>query len=1251
MEATSLPGWLGRLNFPAELPITPRIDEIVEGIARHQVLIVAGETGSGKTTQLPKACLAAGLGTRRAIAHTQPRRLAARTVAARVAEELGVELGAQVGYAVRFSERVSNDTRIKVMTDGLLLNEIQRDRRLERYECIIVDEAHERSLNIDFILGYLRRLLDTRRDLKVIVTSATIDVDAFAAHFNDAAVVEVSGRGFPVETVYRDVEETRVPLVDCLRTIAEQAPAGDLDVLVFQAGEREIFDTSQLLKKEFKDRFEIMPLYARLPVKEQQRIFKPGRRQRIVLATNVAETSITVPNIGYVVDPGLARISRYSFRAKLQRLPVEPISQASARQRAGRCGRVAPGVCYRLYSQHDFESRPAYTDPELTRTNLAAVVLAMRAFRLGDIESFPFIDPPDPRSVRDAVGLLHELQALDGDALTSTGRTMARLPVDPRLARMLIEASGKGGARGSCLAEALIIISALAAQDPRLRPIDRQQAADQAHAAFAHKASDFMAYVNLWHWLEEERGNCTRAKFHGLLERRFLSPARVREWRSLHRQLLLACRGLGMQVNGKPADYATVHRSLLAGSLGFVGQKREPDMPAEQARSGKGSRRRSTEYDGARGLRFHLFPGSVLSRRSPQWVVASEISVTGRTFARVVARVEPGWIEDAAPHLAKHSFSDPYWDERRGEGMVRERVTVYGLTVVGQRPRRASRVDRQAARSIFVHEGLVKGDRRLEGTFIAHNEDLVRRIEARQAKGRRVGLLVSESARADFYLDRLPADVCSIATFNDYVNGAPASALAGLRMAETDIVAGVDSGVDENDFPGHLELAAFELPLAYKFAPGEPDDGVTVRIDDAILEQLHPDVLDWLVPGFFEEKCLALARALPKPLRRRLTPVRDRIREILPTLLDASVYRRGNLAKALSRAVREQHGVDVPVGDWRQDALAAYLCMNVQVRDRRQRVVDQDRDLGALRSRCRALVERDLTGDLRTAHERLGITVFPEQGVPDSVTIDDGQNRVVAYPVLVDRGDAADLRLQSGPSGRRALNRDAYTRLAMLADSATTHKLRREVERDRSLGLHFAPLGRVPRLADAVVARAYWFACFDGFELPRSRQVFNERLALGRRAVTPLFFGTLEEVRNILMRRTEVASRIETLTSPGFAASRDDLRQQLADLVSTEFLVNTPRGRLGDLSRYLDAMAYRIAGLQGRLRRDMAGMEAVGAWQQRLATLRAGGLDPDVGMELWFLVQEFRVATFCQQLGTREKVSAKRLKLRFDAAG
>ena len=1249
-----MPAALANPAFPAALPIAERIDDIVALLRGHQVLVVAGETGSGKTTQLPKACLAAGLGRRGGIVHTQPRRLAARTVAARIAEELGVPLGAEVGYAVRFEDRTAANTVVTLMTDGLLLAELQRDPALRRYECVIVDEAHERSLNVDFILGCLKRLLPRRPELKVVVTSATIDVDAFAAYFDDAPVVTLGGRGHPVRVAHLPAAPAPEDgLLACLRTIARDAPVGPRDILVFQSGEREIFDSAQAVKRAFGERFEVLPLYARLPAAEQRRVFAPGRRQRVVLATNVAETSLTVPNIGYVVDPGEARISRYSYRAKLQRLRVEPISQASAAQRAGRCGRTAPGVCYRLYTEADFAARPAYTDPELKRTSLAAVVLTMRAFGLGDVAAFPFIDPPPPRAIRDAERLLQELEALEDGELTPTGRSMARLPVDPRLARMLVEAGRRGA-----LAEALIVVSVLAAQDPRLRPMDRQAAADRAHARFLPAAlaatadrprphSDFLVFVALWQWLESERRRCSRREFQQALERQFLSPARVREWRAVHRQLRLACPDLGMRINTEPADYRTLHTALLTGALGCIGERRQ----MEAASAGSKRRRPPAEYDGARGLRFRLFPGSLLAGSAPRWVMAAEVSDTGHAYARCVAAVEPAWIESVAGHIAKASFSAPRWDRQRGEAVVDERVTVHGLAVVRARRRRAADVEPALARELFVLQALVRrrpveggAGPRAEAAVLDANEALLQRLEARQALRRRADLVVGEAARCAFYLARLPADICSVAAWQRHHRRHGAEAFAGLAMTAADLAAGAAAEVQPEDFPTHLACAGDSLPLAYKFAPGAADDGVSLRVSAAQLAQLDAALVDWLVPGFFEDKCVALVKALPKALRRQFAPAPQRLPAMLDVLLAPSAYRRGPLAAALSAAALSRCGVAVPPAAWRLDAIAPHLRMNVQLRQGR-RVVDQDRDLAALRQRSHGRTARSLVAAQHRRHEARGLMSFPRQGVPRSLKLADGN---VAYPVLVDRGAAVDLLLLSSPQApaEPERSRAGYARLALLAQPGLAARLRREAERDVALAAQFAPLGSAAGLADAVLLASASQAHFEGRPLPPALAGFNAALAGG--SLARAFAATLADTRRILAKRCAVAAGLAALEGPAFAPSVADLTAQLGEVAPGDGLVTVPGLSRSDRVRYLDGMLERIERLPGRVRQDRQGMVAVAPWQQRLGALRATATAADAAA-LGHLLQEFRMATFAQRLGAREKVSARRLQARFAA--
>ncbi len=1217
-----------RIGFPRELPIAKHIDEIVALLRSHQVLIVAGETGSGKTTQLPKACLGAGLGRRGMIGHTQPRRLPARAVAERIASELRTPLGGVVGYAVRFSERYGDDTLIKVMTDGLLLTEIRTDRNLLDYEVLIIDEAHERSLNADFLIGYAKRLLRRRPDLKLIVTSATIDVEAFRAHFDGAPVVSVGGRGYPVEVRYREQEEGfERALQECLEEIEGGGGRAPKDALVFLPGEREILDTSRWLKREYGDRYDVLPLYARLPAREQRRIFVTGPRRRVVLSTNVAETSITVPNVGYVVDSGNARISRYSHRSKIQRLPIEPISRASAEQRKGRCGRIAPGTCYRLYSQADFDARPQYTDPELKRTNLASVVLQMRALRLGRTEDFPFIDPPDPRVVRDAERSLSELGALDGERLTQIGRTMARLPVDPRLARMLVAAN-----RLRCVREMLIIVSALSIQDPRERPLDKREAADRKHREHADKKSDFLAFVNLWNALETARRDMTRSAFRRMLERNFLSPSRVGEWRAVHRQLLLAAKRQGMRLNARDADYASVHRALLAGSLSFIGMR---DADAGM-------------YRGARNLKFRIFPGSGLARGRPRWIVAAEIAETQRMYARCVAAVEPAWIEQASASVLKRAFSDPHWDDARGEVVAFERVTVYGLPVVERRQVSYARIDPASAREIFVREALLGSESSVSAPFLDRNRATARKIVELQAKSRRADLLATDRAQAAFYLERLPEDVLSARTLAAWLRGAEETAVARLRMTEADLLARTDFGVSDAHFPPALAIDGLELALKYRFAPGEADDGVSVQVGVGALPHLDRSCLDWLVPGFFEQKCEALLRSLPKSARRRLLPLGDKARRIAARLSDPARYRREDLRTALAQCIADEFGLRLEAADLRDDRISPFLRMNVQVLDAGGRRIDQDRDVAALKDRLLPRVERRTDADVRKRFESRGLRCFPAAGVPETLVVEDGDHPAVVYPALRDDGDRVDLVMLAHRSSRAATNRRGYSRLALLADSRTSRYLRRQVAAEKTMTLHYAALGTKETLADEMLLASAWACFFAGSpgeeaSLPRTRSAFDALVAARRGHLTSVFTSVLEGSRDILDRRFAAANKIAALDSPAFAPSREDMAAHLERLAPPDFPNRIPLERFADLSRYLRALAHRADNLPGRVPKDREGLAEASHWETRLASVSdALPGDPEVG-QVRDLVEEYRVALFSQSVGTKIRVSPERL--------
>ncbi|HWK54907.1 MAG TPA: ATP-dependent RNA helicase HrpA, partial [Hyphomicrobiales bacterium] len=888
------------ISYPPQLPVSQRVDDIKRLIAANQVVIIAGETGSGKTTQIPKICLELGRGAKGMIGHTQPRRLAASTVASRIASELGVALGQLVGFQVRFTDTSTADTRIKLMTDGILLAETQQDRLLKRYDTLIIDEAHERSLNIDFLLGYLKRLLPKRPDLKVIITSATIDVASFSRHFNEAPVIEVSGRTYPVDLHYRPAEdlseglelpEQVVAAFDFIRQREREHRQAYRDVLVFLSGEKEIRETADLLRKQQYPNLDVLPLYARLSLREQQRVFESHSGRRIVLTTNVAETSLTVPGIGYVIDSGLARISRYSVRAKIQRLPIEPISQASANQRAGRCGRLGPGTCVRLYSEADFQARPAFTDTEITRTNLASVILQMLALGLGDIEKFPFLEAPDSRAVRDGYRLLEELQAVDDQGrLLPLGRRMARLPLDPRLARILLEA-----AQRHCLHEALIIVSALSVQDPRERPLDKQQAADEAHRRFRHPESDFCAFLALWDFYEKQRQEVGSKQLRKFCNTNYLSYMRMREWREVHRQLLLLCQELKLTVNREPATYEEIHLALLSGFLSQVATRLEEGG-----------------YLGGRSRKYVMFPGSTLHRKPVRWIVSAELVETSQLFARMNARVEPEWIEKLAGHLLRRDYAEPHWAERQGQVMGYEKVLLYGLALVERRKVRYARVDPIAAREIFIRDGLVAQRLRTRAPFYHANAATLERVSELEERTRRRDILVDEQTLVDFYEARLPADVLDVASLERWYFRLPKTEAQKLLLRDEDLMRTALDSAELEQFPQRFSSGELDLNLQYAFEPGRVDDGVSVDVPVSALKQLKTEELDWLVPGLLREKCIALIKALPKALRKHFVPVPDVVDKLLPAL-DAS---QGSLRVALAHQLLRLTGVAVPLDSW-----------------------------------------------------------------------------------------------------------------------------------------------------------------------------------------------------------------------------------------------------------------------------------------------------------------------------------------------
>lgn len=1205
------------LQLQPELPVSAAAEEIQGLLRAHQVVVVAGETGSGKTTQLPKMLLAQGLGVRGTIAHTQPRRLAARTVAQRIADETGSPLGDAVGYAVRFSDQVGEQTLLKVMTDGLLLTEIRTDRFLDSYDAIIIDEAHERSLNIDFLLGYLKRLLSKRRDLKVVITSATIDVQRFSEFFDGAPVVEVGGRTFPVEVVYQGPSEDLADgVITALEDIETRPHQGASDVLAFFSGEREIFEVARALRRHFGEHLEILPLYARLSLAEQRKVFAPSRaRRRVVLATNVAETSITVPNIGFVIDPGFARVNRYSYRSKLQRLPVEPVAQASADQRKGRCGRIAPGVCFRLYDEHDYLSRPQFSDPEIHRVNLASVVLQMEAFNLGQIQRYPFVDPPDPRAVKDAVRLLGELGALDSGKLTSAGRQMARLPIDPRLARMLIEAHKLGSLR-----ELLIITAALSVQDPRERPMAKAAAADQAHEKFADERSDFVSLLNLWAWLETLRESNSRNRVNRLLAKQFVNPTRVREWREVHRQLRQVCRSLSFRENDTPAKFAAVHEAVVSGSLSLVATHDERG-----------------QYLGARNLKMRLFPGSGLAGKRPRWVVAAEVAETARVYARCVAQVEPGWIENQGRHLLKSRLSEPFWSMRAGEAQAWETVSLYGLVLADKRRTSVARHDPALARDMMIREGLVPGAVQDPPPFLQSNLDEIRRVQDLEAKGRRRDLLLSDDELYAFYAERLPGHICRLSDLRKWLRKASADDAAALVMPEAFFARAHQAGLSEEDYPAELVFDRVQLALRYRFAPGTPHDGVTVEVPLGVLQEVSAEALEWSVPGLFPLVVEQWLRSLPKQKRKQLAPLPDKVTELSESLMNPSRYRQGRLLAALADLLADRYRLHVSEMDWNRERIDAHLLMYVRILDDDGKVLASGRDLVSLRQELASGDVGDEADNVSAeASAQTGLTSFPEVGLEEHMLMGSGRARRVVYPGLVDSGAQVDLQHFTTRAARDQAHRPGLARLALMALGQVGRYFKKEMDRHPQLGLHFVALGDAQRLRDEVLLNVIWYCFFEDRPLPQDADAFAARLAAHKGELAGVFTETVALFARVMALRFECVRKLQALTSPAYQPSVADMQQHLERLVPADVLAHTPRRMLGLLPRYLEGMEWRIDNLPGHVQRDIANQATPAQLQQRVQTMLDSELfDRLRWQELVFLIEELRLHVFAENVARR----------------
>jgi ATP-dependent helicase HrpA len=1234
------------IQFPQELPVSERRDEIEGLIARHQVIVLCGETGSGKSTQLPKICLALGRGRFGRIGHTQPRRIAARSLASRVAQELGSETGGLVGYKVRFHDRVAPSTCIKLMTDGMLLAEIQHDRQLLEYDTLILDEAHERSLNIDLLCGYIKRLLPRRPDLKVIVTSATIDPERFARHFADsqgcpAPVVEVSGRTYPVEVRYRPAEDDensgeRDPAMQqaISDAVAELAREGRGDVLVFLSGEREIRETAETLRKHHPPSTEVLPLFARQGAEEQARVFKAHGTRRVVLATNVAETSLTVPGIHYVVDPGFARLSRYSYRGKVQRLPVERVSQASANQRKGRCGRVASGICIRLYSEDNFAARAEFTEPEIQRTNLAAVILQMKVLGFGDIESFPFLDLPDSRLVSDGYRTLEELGAVDPDGgLTAIGRQLARLPVDPRIARMLLAATDQ-----QCLQEVLIIAAALSVQDPRERPLDRQQAADEIHATFNHPESDFLAFLNLWGFLSRERKALSKSQFRKLCQRHFLSWNRVQEWRDIHAQLLEQMTEMGFKLNQSPGTPEQIHLALLSGLLGNIGFRDDRD------------------YQGTRNSRFQIHPSSGLFKAGPKWIVAAERIETSRHYGRIVARVQPAWIERAGFHLLQRSYSEPHWQRDPGQVAAYERVTLFGVTLVPKRRVNYGPINPAESREVFIRFALTEGDFETRAPFWRHNRELIEYVQHLEAKSRRRDILVEEETIYAFYAQRIPEGVYSRAQLEQWLRGATRRDPKVLHMRMSDLMRHEAAGVTAEAFPDRLQIGATALPLEYHFDPGEQADGVTLVVPLPLINQVSPQRLEWLVPGLLEERIVALMRGLPKHIRKQLVPLPDTAARVAARLKPSD----RPLVQALGESVRELTGIQVPEDAWDPGEIPEHLRMKVRLVDEAGRTLATGADPMALKRAHGGDASQSFARIPVGGLEREGITRWDFGELPKQVDLHRGGIRVRGFPALVDEGDRVALRVLDSREGAEQAMRAGLRRLIALKLGPELRALRRQLPGIDRMRLQYAKAprrGDAPpaELVDELAALVLDLTFVEGLEPLRDQAGFESRLVGRKGVLTETADAVCALAGGILAAYQTLRGRLAGITQSSWLDSVRDIQGQLDGLVYRGFLIQEPYARLKDYPRYLKAADQRAERLPlggARDRQRMTEMaDLLARWRERCALAATQGRrDPRLDEIRWML-EELRVSLFAQQVGTAFPVSVKRIEVRWRELG
>ncbi len=1305
---------LPAIVFPEELPVSTRRDDIAAALAVNQVIIVCGETGSGKTTQLPKICLELGRGTTGLIGHTQPRRIAASSTAKRIAQELGSPLGEHVGFKVRFTDTLTRGAWIKLMTDGILLAETQTDPLLKQYDTIIIDEAHERSLNIDFLLGYLKQLLPRRPDLKVIITSATIDADRFARHFGKeikgelkpAPVIEVSGRMYPVEIRYRPVDaydanaaqpgkpgqpgpagdgtkpspraqqaqrdRGQRDLMEAVTdAVDELCRVGSGDVLVFLPGEREIRDTAEALRKHHPPHVEILPLFARLSAQEQERVFKSSNARRIVLATNVAETSLTVPGIRYVVDAGTARVKRYSYRNKVEQLQIESIAQSAANQRAGRCGRVAAGVCIRLYEEQDYLLRPKFTEPEILRSSLAAVILRMKSLHLADVETFPFIEPPPGRAIADGYQLLQELGAVDDEnRLTATGRQLAKLPLDPRVGRMILAALDN-----VCLSEMLIIAAALSVQDPRDRPLEAQAAADLAHKKFADDKSEFLAYLKIWSWFEDAVAHKKSNKL--LMENcraNFLSQLRLREWRDVHSQLLTIVREQGWRLNEAPATYQNLHTALLTGLLGNIGFKADDDA----------------HYLGARGIKFHIWPGSHLAKKAGKWVMAAELVDTTRLYARTIAQIQPEWLEKVGGHLLKKSFGEPRWEKTTAQVSAFERATLYGLVVYSQRRIDFGKIDPAAAREIFIRDALVGGEFNTRAAFFAHNQKLIREIENLEHKSRRLDVLVDDELIAAFYDQVLPAHIHNGIAFEKWIKDAAAKDPKILYLNRDDLMRHEAAGVTTDLFPKVVRMAGIEMGMTYHFEPGAPRDGVTLALPLFALNQVSADRCEWLVPGMLKEKVHLLLKSLPQKLRRNCVPLPDYAAGFCERIHARNAFGHGNLLDAIIADIREQTSVTVRTTDFKSETLPAHHAMNFKIIDEHGRQLEMGRNLATLqaqfggqaRESFQRLAEHTAIAEVAPAiaapvagqtlragakaqaqhagkpgsaaappaaptasgkYQNLTSWSFGE--LPELLEIQQGRQTLIGFPALVDKGTHCDLEVFDDPTEAARIHHAGLRRLLALQLKEQLKYLEKNIPGLQQMGMQFMPLGSQEELRDQVIAAGLERACMQS-PLPRTAAEFDARKEQGKSRLGLLVNEIARMAAQILAEFHGMPRKLQT--AKGHPQTVADIENQLKALMGKRFIADTDYQNLTHYPRYLKAIGVRLEKLRTDPTRDpklMAEFAQVATPFQRAQAERQGARNVDPKMqEMRWLLEELRVSLFAQELRTPMPVSVKRLQ-------